>query len=130
MRETTGPTILVVDDEVDMRLLVRAVIDMANHGLTIVGEAEDGLEAVTAWRDLGGPPVPDVIVLDNRMPRLTGIEAAERILAERPDQLIVLYSSFLDDTVRRDADAVGIARCVSKENLSDLPAVIREMCAA
>ena len=72
-------TILVVDDEVDMRTLVRVVINLANNGLSIVGEATDGEEALAAWRNLEAPE-PDVIVLDNRMPNLTGLEVAERIL--------------------------------------------------
>ena len=120
-------TMLIVDDEMDMRMLVRVVIEMANHGLSIVGEAADGAEAIQVWRDLDGPPVPDVVILDNRMPGLTGIEVAEQILAERPGQLIVLYSAFLDDDVRAQANDVGIARCVSKEDLDRLPGVIQEL---
>ena len=123
-------TMLIVDDEMDMRMLVRVVIEMANHGLSIVGEAADGDEAIQVWRDLDGPPVPDVVILDNRMPGLTGLEVAERILAERPDQIIVLYSAFLDDEVRSQANALGIARCVSKEDLDSLPHVIQEVTAA
>jgi CheY-like chemotaxis protein len=125
-----GATILIVDDELDMRTLVRVVIDMANHGLEVVGEAADGAEAVTAWRALDGPPAPDVIVLDNRMPVMNGLEAAELILQERPDQLIVLYSAFLDEEVRAAAKAIGIARCVTKEEVEQLPALIWELTAA
>jgi len=123
-------TMLIVDDELDMRMLVRVVIEMANHGLTIVGEAADGDEAIRVWRDLDGPPVPDVVILDNRMPGLSGIEVAQQILAERPTQLIVLYSAFLDDSVRAQAREVGIATCVSKEDLERLPGVIQELTAA
>jgi CheY-like chemotaxis protein len=117
-------TILVVDDELDMRMLVRVIIDLANRGWSIVGEAADGVEAIERWRELNGPPSPDVIVLDNRMPELTGLEVAERILAERPDQRIVLYSAFLDDSVRRQAAALGVRECVTKEELDRLPDVI------
>ena len=123
-------TMLIVDDEMDMRMLVRVVIEMANHGLSIVGEASDGDEALRVWRDLNGPPIPDVVNLDNRMPGLTGIEVAEQILAERPGQIIVLYSAFLDDEVRAQAEEVGIATCVSKEELDRLPGVIQELTAA
>jgi CheY-like chemotaxis protein len=120
-------TMLIVDDELDMRMLVRLVIEMANNGLTIVGEAADGAEALQVWRDLDGPPVPDVVILDNRMPELSGIEVAQQILEERPGQLIVLYSAFLDDSVRAKAAEVGITLCVSKHDLERLPGIIREL---
>lgn len=129
MPERAPRTILVVDDEVDMRTLVRVAINLANHGLSIVGEASDGIEALATWRALYRP-APDVVVLDNRMPGLTGIEAAEQILAEWPGQVIVLYSAFLDEEVRTIASAVGISACVSKEDISDLPGIIWELTAA
>jgi CheY-like chemotaxis protein len=123
-------TMLIVDDELDMRMLVRLVIEMANNGLTIVGEAADGAEALQVWRDLDGPPVPDVVILDNRMPELSGLEVAERILKERPGQLILLYSAFLDADVRAQAAEVGVSMCVSKHELDQLPDLIRNLTAA
>ncbi|HEY9558603.1 MAG TPA: response regulator transcription factor [Acidimicrobiales bacterium] len=123
-------TMLIVDDELDMRMLVRVVIEMANDGLSIVGEAADGHEAIRVWRDLDGPPVPDVVILDNRMPGLSGLDVARAILAERPSQIIVLYSAFLDDDVRAAAAQIGIARCVSKHDLEMLPGLVRELTAA
>lgn len=120
-------TMLIVDDELDMRMLVRLVIEMANDGLSIVGEANDGPEAIQVWRDLDGPPVPDVVILDNRMPGLSGLEVAQRILEERPGQIIVLYSAFLDADVRAKASELGIASCVSKHELDRLPDLVREL---
>lgn len=123
-------TMLIVDDELDMRMLVRLVIEMANDGLTIVGEAADGAEAIEVWRDLDGPPVPDVVILDNRMPGLSGMEVAQRLLAERPGQIIVLYSAYLDAEVRAQAAELGITCCVSKHELDRLPDLVRELTAA
>jgi len=120
-------TMLIVDDELDMRMLVRLVIEMANDGLTIVGEAADGPEAIQVWRDLNGPPVPDVVILDNRMPGLSGMEVAERILAERPSQIIVLYSAYLDADIRARAADLGITACVSKHELDRLPNLVRRL---
>lgn len=123
-------TMLIVDDEMDMRMLVRVVIEIANEGLSIVAEASNGAEALAVWRDLDGPSVPDVVILDNRMPGLSGLEVAEQILTERPEQIIVLYSAYLDEGVRAQAAALGIARCVSKEELDQLPDLVRELTAA
>jgi hypothetical protein len=55
------------------------------------------------------------------MPGLTGLEAAEQILAEHPGQMIVLFSAFLNDVIRSAAEAIGIRACVSKENIFSLP---------
>src|SRR5207248_8567941 len=104
------PGILIVDDEEDMQRLVRAVILEADKGLEIVGEATTGEEAVERWRELR----PDIILLDQRMPGMTGIEAAEQILAEEPDQPIILFSAFLDDEISRRARQVGVVACIDK----------------
>jgi CheY-like chemotaxis protein len=109
--------LLVADDEEDMRVLVRSIIDRANQGLRVEIEAADGLEAVERWRESR----PDVVVLDQRMPGLTGLEAAEQILGEQPDQAIVLFSAFLTDAMRATAESLGIKACVSKEKLFSLP---------
>lgn len=122
-------TILVVDDEPDMRRLVSAVIEIANDGLEIVAEATDGAEAMSIWRGLNGPPQPDVVILDNRMPHASGVEVAREIFQERPDQLIVLHSAFLDDAIRAEAASVGIAACVPKSDVFTLPDVIRGLAA-
>jgi len=115
---------LIVDDEEDIRLLVRAIIRRANEGLEVVGEAASGEEAVSVWREAR----PDVVLLDVRMPGISGLEAAEQILAEQPDQNIILFSAFLDaDTVRR-ATEVGVRACLDKGEVHRIPEALW-MCA-
>lgn len=123
-------TILIVDDEVDMRFLVRTVIEVADHGLRVVGEAADGPEAIEKWRELNGPPEPDVVILDNRMPGLSGLDVARLILDERPGQILVLYSAFLDEAVRAEAAELGIAACVAKGEVDRLPDLVRSLAEA
>jgi DNA-binding NarL/FixJ family response regulator len=113
---------LVVDDEPDMRALVRAVLDTADDGLYVCGEAADGETAVAQAMALD----PAVVVLDRRLPGIDGIEAARRIRAHRPDQTIVLFSAYLDEDARRDAEDAGIARCVSKGDVNLLPDLVWE----
>src|SRR5688572_13788101 len=108
---------LVADDEEDMRVLVRTVINRANHGLLVEAEVENGIDAVEQWRQTR----PDVVLLDQRMPGLTGLEAAEQILEEHPSQTIVLFSAFLNDVIRSAAERIGIRACISKENVFSLP---------
>ena len=118
----TKPSVLVVDDEPDMRLLARTMLERG--GLDVIGEAADGLQAMERFLALDPPPVPTVVVLDNRMPGLTGIEVAEQMLSRQPDQVIVLFSAHLDDATEEDARSKGIAACVSKVHVGRLSKVI------
>lgn len=111
------PGVLVVDDESDMRLLVREIIDQANEGLKVVGQAASGREAIDVWRENGA----DVILLDERMPDMSGLETAERILAERPAQNIILFSAYLDNATVRRASELGIRACLPKSDLARIP---------
>jgi two-component system, chemotaxis family, chemotaxis protein CheY len=110
-------TALIVDDERDIRAMIRMVVEVANHGLSVAGEAADGDEALAMWRS--DPPV--VMILDNRMPGLTGLEVAEQILAEKPDQSIILFSAYLDDETVSRAERIGIHRCLDKTQIDQLP---------
>jgi DNA-binding NarL/FixJ family response regulator len=71
--------VLLADDQALVRGGLRKIVD-TEPDMTVVAEAADGLDAVDAAARAG----PDVAVLDIRMPRLDGIEAARRILAARP----------------------------------------------
>ena len=118
-------TVLIVDDDDDIRMLVRAVLQGA--GLSVVDEADDGPAALESMNHLDPPKIPTVMVLDNRMPTLTGIEVAQRVLAQTPDQRIVLFSAYLNGDVEREAREAGVTRCVSKAEISRLPEIINEL---
>ena len=120
------PGVLVVDDESDIRLLVQEIIDQANEGLIVVGQAASGQEAIDRWRETGA----DIIVLDQRMPDLTGLETAERILAEQPDQNILLFSAYLDQATVHRASELGIRACLPKSDLARIPEALWKFGAA
>lgn len=119
---TKTPSVLVVDDEPDMRLLAKVILERG--GFSVVDEAEDGAQAIERWEVLNPPPVPSVVVLDNRMPGLTGLEVAEQMLERFPDQVIVLFSAHLTPSVEQGARDLGVAACVSKMDAGKLPEVI------
>ena len=112
----TIPT-LIVDDEEDVRSLVRMVVEAANEGLMVSGEAADGQEALEHWRAVR----PAAVVLDQRMPGMSGLEVAEHILAEDPTQAIILFSAFLDQATREEARRLGVRVCLDKTQVSRLP---------
>ena len=109
--------VLIVDDEEDMRALLRSTIEIANEGLRVAGEAIDGEDAVVQWRETR----PQIVVLDQRMPGATGLEVAQRILAEHPEQTIILFSAYLDQEILDAAAELGIKACMSKREISRVP---------
>ncbi|HVV37548.1 MAG TPA: response regulator transcription factor [Acidimicrobiales bacterium] len=126
--ESGAVSALIVDDAEDMRLLLRRVLERAD--ITIVGEAVDGLDALRAVAELGPPPVPTVIVLDNMMPNLNGLEAAEQLLRDDPTLRIVLFTAYLSDEVSQRAAELGIRAAVSKSDLFNLAPLILDVAGA
>ena len=118
-----GGNTLIVDDEGDVRLLLQLLIDQEDRGLRVVGQAASGNEALTLRRDLD----VDVVVLDHRMPGLSGLETATAMLAEEPDLPIVLYSAYADTQIVAAARDVGVRECVEKGDAPRLIAVLREL---
>jgi two-component system, NarL family, response regulator LiaR len=84
--------ILITDDHAVVREGLRALIS-SEPGMTIVGEAVDGIEAVLKARSLR----PDVVLLDLVMPRKGGIEAIEEIKRDLPETRILVLTSFAED---------------------------------
>ena len=91
--------ILTVDDNPVVRADLRLMLEDA--GFEVVPDARDGVEAV----DLAREHKPDLAVMDVKMPRLDGIEAARRILEERPLPIVMLTAFDQRELVERAAEA-------------------------
>jgi DNA-binding NarL/FixJ family response regulator len=114
----------IVDDDADVLALIAMEIEMANDGLTVAGTATCGDEAIGALADTD----PDVIVLDYMMPDSNGLEVAAKILYDRPEQHIVLFSAFITPHTATEARRVGIRECVLKDRIKELPDILRKYC--
>jgi DNA-binding NarL/FixJ family response regulator len=113
--------VLIVDDEPDLRLLLRTMLTL-DQRFEIAGEGIDGGEALTLFEQLR----PDVLLLDQRMPVLTGLDVARQVLDEHPDQAVILLSAFLNDAVKAEAAALGVRGVIGKEHILDLgPEILR-----
>jgi response regulator NasT len=93
--------ILIAEDETIIRLDLKGLLE--THGMIVCAEARDGEEAVALARR----ERPDAALLDLRMPKLDGIEAARRIYAERPIPIVML-TAFSDRTHVDKAIEAGV----------------------
>jgi response regulator NasT len=99
--------VLIAEDETLIRLDLKGMLE--NAGLEVCAESKNGVEAV----ELAASTAPDVAVLDVKMPRLDGIEAARKILDERP-MPIVLVSAFTEQSLVRRAAEAGVYGYLAK----------------
>jgi len=99
--------ILIAEDETLVRLDLEQVLSAG--GFDVCGVARDGLEAVQLSLALR----PELVVLDVEMPRLDGVEAARRILAEHPVPIVMLTAYGYGEVISRAVDA-GVAGFVVK----------------
>lgn len=103
-------TLLIADDDEVTRSGLRLLL-AAQPGISVVGEAADGVEAVERARILR----PDVVLMDVRMPRLNGIEATRRLLAEAAEPpKVVVITTFENDGYVTAALSAGASGFVLK----------------
>ncbi|MEV4805614.1 response regulator transcription factor [Nonomuraea sp. NPDC049421] len=109
MTPEPSPSVLIVDDQALIRTGFRLIL--TTRGIDVVGEAADGVEAVTAARELR----PDVVLMDIRMPNLDGLEAARRVLAQDPDCRVLMLTTFDLDRYVYAALALGASGFLLKD---------------
>ncbi|MBI4219775.1 MAG: response regulator transcription factor [Chloroflexi bacterium] len=105
-------SVLLVDDQELFRDIARSMFE-ATGDFKVVGEAADGLEAVSLYAACK----PDFVLMDVQMARMNGIEAAKRILLSDPLATVVLISMRADAEYARAASEVGCRGFVAKRDL-------------
>jgi DNA-binding NarL/FixJ family response regulator len=103
-------SVLIADDQALVRVGLRKVLE-SEPDMTVVGEADDGEQAVAAARRLR----PDVILMDIRMPVLDGIEATRRITAARQGARVVILTTFGLDTYVYESLRAGASGFMLKD---------------
>ena len=105
--------VLVADDQMPFRKAARAVLEVAPE-FEVVGEVTSGEEAVEEAELLR----PDLVVMDVKMNGIGGVEATRRILAARPETLVVLVSSYRSEDVPKAVAESGALAFVPKDRFS------------
>lgn len=117
--------VMVVDDTDHVRRMLISMLEL--DGFDVVGDAVGGKEAV----DTVMAADPDVVVVDYKMPGVDGLTTAREIRALRPDQVMILYTAYVDDELERQAADAGIALCLGKvEGLASLEQEISRLCSS
>ena len=115
-------TVLLVDDHPVVREGLRGMID-AEDGLTVVGEAGSGAEAIALAESLR----PDVILMDLRMPDVDGVTATERILTALPSTRIVVVTTYESDTdILRAVEAGAAGYLLKDASRAELADAVRD----
>jgi AmiR/NasT family two-component response regulator len=116
---TGGPVrVLIAEDEALIRLDLREMLE--EEGFAVVGEVADGASAVRLAREL----LPDLVILDVKMPVMDGIEAAEEIARERLSAILILTAFSQRELVERARRAGALAYLVKPFQKHDLlPAI-------
>ena len=103
------PTVVVVDDAAEVRLLVKTRLRVSGR-LNVVGEGADGAEAV----ELADKHQPSLMLLDVSMPEMDGLEALPRVLAASPHTKVVIYSGFEEQGLADRAHELGAVDFIEK----------------
>jgi CheY-like chemotaxis protein len=115
--------VMVVDDTPHVLRMLTSMLSI--DGFEVVSEATSGAEAVERLEEAD----PDVVVIDYKMPVMDGLTAARELRSRRPDQVVVLYTAYIDAALEREAAEVGVALCLDKiEGLASLEREISRLC--
>jgi two-component system response regulator DegU len=102
--------LLLVDDSVEVRRTIRAVVADLVADVAECGDGDEVLARFEAFR-------PDLVLMDIRMPRMDGIRATELLKAAHPGARVVMVSDFEEDDLRAAAHEAGAEGYVTKSDL-------------
>ena len=115
--------IMLVDDDDSARFILRTILGDFPDEFEIVAETARASEAVGLMEETS----PEIVLLDAMMPITDGYELAGKLRAVNPPIRLLLLTSYVDDEVRRKAQAAAIDACMDKGQFDEVPRVVREV---
>jgi CheY-like chemotaxis protein len=116
---TSRMKILIADDNRNTRKLMRSILKPFGHEIC---ESQDGLDAVRLYDS----EQPDIVLMDYEMKGMDGIRATEIIRASYPEARVIIITMFDDADIKVASLRAGAENFLLKENLTELPALLRE----
>jgi two-component system chemotaxis response regulator CheY len=115
-------TVLVVDDAPFIRDILRRILSRA--GYEVVGEAEDGVQAVAMALEKN----PQLIIMDIVMPKMSGVQATKEILSQLPETKIIACSTVDQDNMLMKVMEAGAVEYIKKPfNAPEVAAIIERV---
>lgn len=105
--------ILIVDDAAFMRMMIKDIL--SKNGFDVVGEAQDGAQAIEKYKELE----PDLVTMDITMPEMDGITSLKEIKAASPDAKIIMCSAMGQQAMVIDAIQAGAKDFIVKPFQAD-----------
>ena len=117
-------SVLLVDDEEEIRAGISRKIDWLSLGFDLVGQAENGADAL----DLAEQLQPDVVLTDIKMPFMDGLELCRHLRQSLPAAKLVVFSGFDDFEYARKAVGMGVSEYIMKPiNAPELMEVLQKL---
>ncbi len=98
-------SVLIVDDEKYVRMGIKSETDWALIGCEVVGEASNGVEAMEVAEKVR----PDLVISDIRMPKMDGIELAEKLIEKYPNVKVIFLTAYNEFEYARQAVRIGVS---------------------
>lgn len=112
--------IIIIDDDELITMSLKMILQ-ADNEFEVVAEGHDGSEALTLYEEMK----PDIILMDIRMPKMNGLEAAKEVLAKYKDAVILLLTTFSDEEYIVQALKIGVRGYLLKQDYKALPESLR-----
>jgi CheY-like chemotaxis protein len=113
--------VLVIDDSADVRFMLRILLEDAGMEVQEAGSGAEGLELLLAEDEACGP---DAVVVDQRMPLMTGVEVLREMASRGLRMPAILFSAYLHPDLHAEAEGLGAIPIV-KSDLAELVDALR-----
>lgn len=115
--------IVIIDDDVLVTGALKTILE-AGEEVTVAAAGQDGSEALELYQAY----LPDVLLMDIRMQKVSGLEASRQILAEHPDAKILLLTTFSDDEYIVKALKYGVKGYLLKQDYTSILPALKAVC--